>query len=388
MLNAPTTFRFSLQAVPQPQRREVAMEVLSTSLCRLDLTAHDGALEMEVQSRMLPGITVTETRLSPHRGITHLDGPQKTHDFVLIWSASPGKGCVTQLGKEFNASGGQAVLFSSQEQIAWETGEAFPFISVKIQRSALHALLPNAETGFLRPISPNNEALRLLNAYLSGLRLLGDADGGAAFAHATATHIADLVALAVGTNRDGTQLAAQRGLRAARLDAVKRWVLTQLGSPDLNINTAATAVGLSPRSVQMLFELEGTTFTSYVLRGRLALAHHRLSMPQPEKPTVSEIVYHCGFGDLSYFASIFRKVYGEAPSDVRRRAIAEFDQWHEQAQAGMASDRHTRTGDSLQAPRLNKAIQRIGALPQPNPILLKKPERQARPRRTAQRALT
>lgn len=318
--NASTTFRFSLKEIPERQRREVATEVAGRAIANLDLTPLTGDLQMEMESRLLPGVTIADTRLSPHRAESGYERSRDNDDFALHWCRVPAKGFAQQFGKEFGTDG-SAVLLSCADRITCDTHETLRHVTVRLQRSVLLPMVPKAEAALMRPVPAENEALRLLTSYLDSLRALGHAATGADFAHTAAMHIADLVALAVGTNRDAAELASKRGLHAARLNAVKRWVLAQLGSPELSIRTAAAAAGLSPRSLQLLFEIEGTTFSKYVLRERLALAHRRLSMLQFEKRTIGEIAYDCGFGDLSHFTRDFRRVYGKTPSDVRSRAL-------------------------------------------------------------------
>jgi AraC-like DNA-binding protein len=128
------------------------------------------------------------------------------------------------------------------------------------------------------------------------------------------------VSLAVGTNKDATEFAAGRGLRAARLAAIKRWVLAHLGEPGLNVAAAAAASNVGVRYVQMLFESEGATFSGFVLAQRLTRARRHLANPGLARKTIASIALDCGFGDLSYFNRSFRAAYGQSPSDVRRRA--------------------------------------------------------------------
>jgi AraC-like DNA-binding protein len=320
MLDAPTVSRFSLAKIPQPQRHETMREAIGRTTLNVDFTPLGGDPEMELATRFLTGVTIADALLSSHRLESGYDPSRDSDDFALLWSTPPASGVFRQLGKE-TRNDGSAVLISCADRYACETHNTFHHVTVILRRSMLCPLLPDAEAALMRVIPADNETLRLLNSYLAGLRLLGNGGCEPEFAHMAATHIADLVALAVGTNRDAAQMASGRGLRAARLDAVKRWVLVHLSSPKLSIGTAAVAAGLSPRSVQMLFEAEGTTFTSYVLTERLALAYRRLAMPRLAKRTIGEIAYDCGFGDLSYFTKSFRRVYDETPSDVRRRAL-------------------------------------------------------------------
>ena len=86
------------------------------------------------------------------------------------------------------------------------------------------------------------------------------------------THVHDLIALALGASRDGSEIAARRGLRAARLRAVKADVRANLASAELSVSIVARRQGITPRYLHMLFEDEGSTFSQFVLGERLDLA--------------------------------------------------------------------------------------------------------------------
>ena len=58
---------------------------------------------------------------------------------------------------------------------------------------------------------------------------------------------------------------------------MKKHTLEQLGDASLSVKDVARSQGVTPRYVQMLFEREGKTFSSFLLLARLALAHRRLS---------------------------------------------------------------------------------------------------------------
>jgi len=314
---APLRFAFKGKLVPRNQ--EMVREVVTRGFMNMDFDPLTPQLSMQVETRFLPGITLTDARASPHRATAGHDLSRGSDDFVLIWSTSRAMGSMRQLGKDC-PSDGSAYLLSCADRITCETRETFRHVTLKLERDLLRPLLPGAEAAFGRMVPPHSEPLRLLKGYLDSYRALTAAPAGAdpRLARTAAVHIADLVALALGTGGDAAEQAGARGLRAARLEAVKRWVLAHLSSPELNVGAAAQAVGLGPRSVQLLFESEGDTFTAYVLRERLALARHRLSLPGAAGQSVAHIAYGCGFGDLSYFTNTFRRAYGQTPTDVRR----------------------------------------------------------------------
>ena len=76
--------------------------------------------------------------------------------------------------------------------------------------------------------------------------------------------------------------------------------------------------GLSIRYVQHLFELCGTSFTSFVLEHRLLLAHRLLREPKSRWRKVSDIASAAGFSDISYFNRAFRARFDARPTDVRK----------------------------------------------------------------------
>jgi AraC-like DNA-binding protein len=131
------------------------------------------------------------------------------------------------------------------------------------------------------------------------------------------THVHDLTALALGASRDAAEIAKGRGLRAARLNAIKTDICASLDDPNLSLRTLAARHQVTPRYVQALFESEGATFSQFLLNARLARVHRSLRDPLQDARAIGTIAYEAGFGDLSYFNRAFRRRYGATPSDIR-----------------------------------------------------------------------
>ncbi len=176
--------------------------------------------------------------------------------------------------------------------------------------------MANIEDTAMRVIPHSNEALRLLTGYLKMLHE-GLSLATPELRDRVATHVHDLVAMAIGTTTDGAALAEERGVRAARLAAIKADIRTHLDRRDLSVVAVAARQHVTPRYVQLLFEGEGTTFSQFVLEQRLARAHQLLTSPRHAGWTVSAVALASGFGDLSHFNRSFRRRYGATPSDVR-----------------------------------------------------------------------
>jgi AraC-like DNA-binding protein len=187
---------------------------------------------------------------------------------------------------------------------------------VTLSRRRLASLVPGLEDAFMRPVPRGTEALQLLTRYVclfEGEQRLATPESRSLVVN----HVYDLVALALGATRDAAAIANGRGVRAARLHAIKTEILNGSNRHELSLAALAARHRVTPRHVQMLFESEGTTFSRFLLDQRLARVHRMLSNPVLAEQTISTIAYEAGFSDLSHFNRAFRRRYGETPSDVR-----------------------------------------------------------------------
>jgi AraC-like DNA-binding protein len=190
---------------------------------------------------------------------------------------------------------------------------------LRIPRRRLADLVGTPEDALIRPIPTDTEPLRLLVGYAEmAFRRHGFASPE--LRHLFTTHVQDLVALAIGATRDAIEVARSRGLKAARLKAAQRDIMRGLQNQSLTAADVAARLGVTLRYLQRLFEAEGTTFTDYVTRQRLAQAYRMLSDPRFLDRTVTRIAADVGFGNPSYFTRLFRRTYGAPPSDVRATA--------------------------------------------------------------------
>ncbi|MGR6468468.1 helix-turn-helix transcriptional regulator [Rhizobium sp. PAMB 3182] len=90
-------------------------------------------------------------------------------------------------------------------------------------------------------------------------------------------------------------------------------------SEDFTIEDVARVAGVSMRGLQQAFKDEiGASPTNYVQK--LRLQRVRQDLLDPSCPgTVKEIAFKWGFRHLGYFASRYRTLYGESPSETRKK---------------------------------------------------------------------
>jgi transcriptional regulator GlxA family with amidase domain len=188
--------------------------------------------------------------------------------------------------------------------------------ALSVPRAALLPLVPDLGTALVRPVPAGSPALRFLMRYLD---IVHDtqalAQEGAQ--GMVATHVHDLLALALGATRDAAELAKGRGLNAARLRMIKQDVLKNLGRFDLSVEAVAASHRITPRQLQRLFAQDGVTFTAFVLEARLDVARGLLRDAATAGVPIGRVAFDSGFSDLSYFNRCFRRRFGCTPSEMR-----------------------------------------------------------------------
>lgn len=321
-MNQSSVYRFSTEEIPERDRVAVLREVFGPCAA-IDITSLGGECQAEVEWHVLPGVGVMWGGNSAHRfmwggNITRRienggDLGKSDDDCVVTWAMKPA--LYRQLGKEVMADAGSAVLMSCVDKAMVEHPLPLAYVTLKLPRATLKPLVGGLEDTFMRPVRAEADAFRLLKSYLATLRTYPDA--GSELRRAMVLHICDLIALAFGATRDVAELAGKRGLRAARLEAVKADVVANLTTRDLSVATVALRQRVTPRYIHMLFDGEGMTFSQFVLAERLACARRLLLDPRRAHQSIGAIAYASGFGDLSHFNHAFRRRYGATPSEVR-----------------------------------------------------------------------
>jgi AraC-like DNA-binding protein len=314
-----SAFHFSTDEHPEENRIAIWREVFGLKIARLDMEPPlDQPFHGEVSAKKLANLSIGSIESSPNRiaRTRHLiaDGS----DDIMLGIMLKGEAVVMQEGQdEVKIGAGDAVVWSNSSVGESYYPTAIEFISVAIPRSTLVRRLIHPDRAMLSVIPSTSVPLKLLTGYL---QLLLHETIPEELQTLSAVHVHDLVAMVLGANWDAQGVASRRGLRAARLVAVKADIERTLCHRNLTIEALALRHGISPRSLRNLFSLEATTFTDYVLKQRLARMHRLLSDPRFCERTISSLAFESGFGDLSYFNHSFRRRYGATPSDIRAAA--------------------------------------------------------------------
>lgn len=306
------SFRLRTDALPERDRIEIMREVYGRTVLKVDVDPV-APLEVDMTLRRLPGVgiaTGSTSQLRAHRSSALID-----NDDIILLVAQSGASVMKHRGHEEPVDTRQALMMSGGEAgISQIRPGGLRFINMSFSMRELAPLVGDPGAVFMRPLPLDSAPMRLLIDYVQAVQAI-DRDTPAEMWHLAATHMIDLAAMAMGATRDAAEIARGRGVKVARLRAIKADIAAHGGF--LSADQIAARHRLSPRYVRKLFESEGTSLSDFMLGQRLARAHRLLSDPRRSGSTITALAFEAGFNDLSYFNRAFRRRYGRTPTDVR-----------------------------------------------------------------------
>lgn len=311
---------FSTGGLPPEDRVAIWREVFGREVLRLDIEPLPGVpFYFDLKVYALPELTLMSLAAGGERKRRTRELIADGNDAIGLAVNLSGPLAVSARGQDMMLGAGDAILTSSAELGIFTRPSLGRAIGFFIPRAALAALVPRVEDMFWRAIPCGTAVLSLLSSHISAL--VDDPSlAMPEVQHLAVTHIYDLLALTLGATRNAAAVAMGRGARAARLSALKADIDKNIASRDLTIDAVAARHRITPRYIQRLFADEDTSFRDFVLARRLVRAHRLLRDSRYADGTIGIVAYAAGFGDLSYFNRVFRRVYGVTPSDVRARA--------------------------------------------------------------------
>jgi AraC-like DNA-binding protein len=306
-------FRFSTSDFPKRERLTAWREIFSRTVCSLDIDpVTTDRFRSEATVCRLPGLgmltgSTSAVRLTHSRELIADDDLSFATGPMPTWTAS-------QLGRNPVLGAGDGILMNNAEVGAMTLPDETRFLTFRVPVAAIAPLVPDVGAVVARRVPADSEALRLLTRYLE---ILQDTSALATpqLQDLAATHVYDLLALALGATYEAGEIANGRGLRAARLQAAVAEIKAHFAEPGFSPGDVASRLGVSPRYVQDVLHDTGVSFTERVMELKLQKARAMLAGAGSLK--VIDIAYSCGFGDISYFNRCFRRRFGGAPSEFR-----------------------------------------------------------------------
>ncbi|WP_050746948.1 MULTISPECIES: AraC family transcriptional regulator [unclassified Shinella] len=300
-----------------PRHRAAKFESVAANICKLAIEPENESYSSSTTIAVLPGAVIADTAHSPCRTRRTVRLAAETGDNILLHVPVTGGFTIRQeRGTEVECRSGQIYLDPSEVPgVAQFVPETSRVIYVSIPRAALMAASPSFNP-CLRQVVELTPQWRLLLAHARALHAEAGVLPPEQLQHG-ALHLQDLLLFALGADREADQIAQGRGVRVARLKAIKADVEANLPLNELNSDWIAARHRISARYVRSLFAQEGTSFPDYVAMRRLMLVRRQLSDPRHSRRSISQVALSAGFGDISWFNARFRATFGMTPSEMR-----------------------------------------------------------------------
>ena len=324
MTNPPAShypMRLSTDAFPEAMRLSAWREIYGRNVAQFEIEPLDDLpFHADVTFHQLADIGFAIGSRSDANYLMTPALAARSRDNVIFGTVLQGTGCISQFDREATIGAGSAVLLSGNDPSAFALRNRGRGLTLSLPRASFMPMIANPNGAFAKAIPANTPALRHLMEYLAIVQTVFEPTL-TDLRRVIAQHITDLAVLAVGATQEISEIASRRGLRAARVLAIRREVDRRFADPDFSLSALASRLGITPRYVQSLLAENDTSFIDEVIQRRLKRANEMLSSPLHAGMTIIDLADHCGFASVSNFHRMFRRVFGATPSDVRKQAL-------------------------------------------------------------------
>ncbi|WP_419710531.1 helix-turn-helix domain-containing protein [Pseudomonas sp. NFX224] len=254
-------------------------------------------------------IDVVSPPMEYFRGPLQLKGHEEEH-FQLILQVS-GTGILQQHNREAILMPGDIALYSATAPSSIVYPKGSRTIAVKIPRFSVLERIHGEESAMSLAIKANTA----LGSMIGGMVREGFAWGsvyGSSDDSRLVSGMLDIIAFAFDSKVNPTCESAHK----SPIEQIRRYMLNNLGDPELLLTEVATKHNISMRTLNRLFAAEGSSANRWLWSQRLEASYKALSEGRVRQ--VSEAALICGFNDLSHFSKVFKKTYGITPNEVLR----------------------------------------------------------------------
>ncbi|MDQ0083145.1 AraC-like DNA-binding protein [Variovorax boronicumulans] len=297
-------------------------DVVCRALVDLECRPVSGmAFEASVEGSCLEGLSVARIEASAHRVERQPSAISRASEESLIFNfVLSGVAMAQQDGRSVVLRAGDGAVCDAQRPYSLRFDDAFKILTIKMARSAIAHRAGSIHRITATSFGESSQMCPILFGYLVSFSKQASLLPPAA-SEKVARNFTELLAAAL----DEVILASPLPLseyRATALMRVRDFVERHLDVCELDTSMVSTALNLSPRYINKLFEAENTSLTRYIWRRRLERAAADLQDPSRAGLGISAIAMAHGFNDLSHFSRAFRQRFDLSPRAYRASGIA------------------------------------------------------------------
>lgn len=312
---------FSTQTVRSTDRFAYWRDAVCDSYVMLDCDtatpgAFAGSIHLTRRERLATSVVSGSNQIVRRRlrDVNRSDG-----ESFLVSLQMRACGVVEQHGRMALLQPGDAALYSSTDRYQLRLPDGFEQLVVQIPRDTMLMHLPDADRLTGRRLSADTPLGALIGATLP--RLVNALDDLPTHAQPAGQNaIIDLLVsgfAALGPGQFELNSNDQMTLYRARA-----YIAVHLREPDLQRDRVAQSVGLSVRRLNEIFQKEDSSISAEIQSARLDGIRADLGDPRWRNLSVSQIAYSWGIKNFQSFSRLFKRRYGQSPSDYRAAALS------------------------------------------------------------------
>lgn len=242
------------------------------------------------------------------------------NDNVFIQMVQSGQCDVEQRGQYFTDTRSRAIVFTVAEPYTLRYEQSHRSLYVEIPRAELKKRTKLENLKCLGSLDVGEGTGRLFYDYCVAIyrnyESLSPAER-----ELVGCHVVDLFVMAASHKVPEEWLEVD--IKEARRSAIRMYIKNNFNRPALSVSTIAKENGISLRYLHVLFEDTGESVSEAFWDMRLHHSRELLRSPSHAGQNITEIAYACGFNSSSHFCNLFKRKFGETPTDVRIRAARE-----------------------------------------------------------------
>jgi AraC-like DNA-binding protein len=316
------TERWSVHGATNAERLDAWSQILAETHISFDVratAATPSTFSGGVTRRTIDDLMLVDCACSPfigYRDASMVAAPGSREDVIGFQFVGKGLELVREGSRELTLTPGQVLLWDGQQPTRVEIAKPFYKRTLLFPRQRVLSVCPRL--GECESIPPLGEvgAARLLVRYMNALALeQSRLDGEAAAAACDAA--LELLRAVVEPGLPSARAAERSALQAD----VRRYIRSHLRDPDLGPTSIAQAFAMSLRALHALFEDADASVAVLVRNERLARCEEDLR--RPNGGSVTDIAFRWGFCDAAHFSRVFKRQFGQTPSEVRQAALTQ-----------------------------------------------------------------
>jgi len=313
---APEQHVVSTASVPVRQRVDFWRDAIRSDLLDLSFQVPDG-VDFDaslVTTRLAPlsVLSINSSASTVHRGG---GGPKRADDLIMFNFVFSGQLVAQQDGRTTIVSAGDGVMCTGERPYTLHLPQATRLACIHLSTEKLAHVVPGLHRAIAMSFRQASELAPMVSSHAS---LLVDSMHtlSSEGAHTLARNFTDILFAMISqvATKGDLGLSEQRSLL---LMMTRDFIERNLSNPELDAARVCSAMKLSHRYINRMFQEENSSLARYIWRRRLEKAAHDLQAPALRCRGISQIALSNGFNDMSHFSKAFRSLYGVSPRDFR-----------------------------------------------------------------------